>query len=232
MAGRPGQRGTAGPKRAGPSYHHGDLARALVDAAITIIGKDGIEGLTLKGAAAHAGVTHAAVYRHFEDKHALLVGVAERGFERFTAAFAAALASAPSPPSKRSFLHVGRAVLRFAVEEPVLYRVMFSGIKRWTMRELARAPADSAFGQMLGFVRELQRAEVIRKGDATQQSVAIWSTTHGLATLAVSGALPISSLANESELARITRIADSVHETLLDGLSSNKASLQTSRGRK
>src|SRR5262245_17192995 len=102
-----------GRKQSAP-YHHGDLPRALVDAAIEIIGQGGIEGLTLKGAATRAGVTHAAVYRHFEDKHALLGGVADRGFERFGLALAAAMASAPSPPTQSSLLHVGRTVVRFA----------------------------------------------------------------------------------------------------------------------
>src|SRR6185295_9094070 len=97
-------------------YHHGNLANALVDAAIEIVAKDGIEGLTLKAAGAKAGVTHAAVYRHYKDKTALLVAVAERGFVELARVMERALASAP-PPSRAAFFHVGREVVFFAVSE-------------------------------------------------------------------------------------------------------------------
>jgi AcrR family transcriptional regulator len=201
----------AAKRREAAPYHHGDLPRALVDAAVAIIEKSGVEGLALKDAASRAGVSHAAVYRHFADKHALLVGVAERGFERFGVALAAAVASAPSPRTKASFLHVGRAVVQFAAAEPVLYRVMYSGTKRWTLRELAAAPAETAFGQLLAFIGELQHAGVLRRGDAMRQAVAIWATSHGLATLVAAGAQPGSG-------AERARMADEIHTTLLEGL--------------
>lgn len=192
------------------TYHHGDLARALVDQAVVILGESGADGLTLKEAAKRAGVTHAAVYRHYADKHALLVAVAERGFDRFSQAFGEALASAPKP-SRAAFLHVGRAVAAFAVAEPVLYRVIFSGIKTWTVEELAEAPADSAFGRMLGFVRDLQHAKVLKKADPVRQAMAMWSITHGLASLALTGALPAAP-------ETLLPLADQVHSALLDGL--------------
>lgn len=203
----------AAKRRKTAPYHHGDLPRALVDAAVAIIAESGVEGLTLKDAASRVGVSHAAVYRHFADKHALLVGVAERGFERFGAAFAAALDAAPSPRTRTAFLHVGRSVVRFAAAEPVLYRVMFSGAKRWSLRELAAAPAATPFGRMLGLIAELQQAGVLRPGNATRQAVAIWATTHGLASLVAAGALPGA----RTERGR-AQLADLVHAALLEGL--------------
>lgn len=193
------------------TYHHGDLARALVNEAVAILGESGADGLTLKEAAKRAGVTHAAVYRHYADKHALLVAVAERGFARFSEAFARAVETAPRP-SRAAFLHVGRAVAVFAVTEPVLYRVIFSGIKTWTVEELTEAPPASPFGRMLVFVRELQAAKVLKKSDPVRQAMAMWSITHGLASLALTGALP-------SDRASVESLADQVHGALLDGLS-------------
>jgi AcrR family transcriptional regulator len=192
------------------TYHHGDLARALVDEAIVILGESGADGLTLKEAAKRAGVTHAAVYRHYADKHALLVAVAERGFERFSHAFGVAIGSAPKP-SRAAFLHVGRAVASFALAEPVLYRVIFSGIKTWTVEELAQAPPESPFGRMLLFIKELQAARVLKKADPLRQAMAMWSITHGLASLALTGALP-------SDPESLATLADQVHGALLDGL--------------
>lgn len=196
------------------TYHHGDLARALVDQAVVILGESGADGLTLKEAAKRAGVTHAAVYRHYADKHALLVAVAERGFARFSEAFAEALRTAPRP-SRAAFLHVGRSVAAFATAEPVLYRVIFSGIKTWTVEELAQAPPETPFGRMLLFIRDLQHAKVLKKADPVRQAMAMWSITHGLASLALTGAIP-------SDAEGLATLADQVHAALLDGLSPDR----------
>ena len=41
-------------------YHHGDLRRALIDAALALIERDGAHALTLRAAARLAGVSQAA----------------------------------------------------------------------------------------------------------------------------------------------------------------------------
>src|SRR5215831_17500008 len=68
--------GTA-PRR---NYHHGDLRRALVEAATALLDEHGPLGVTLRGAARAAGVSQAAPYRHFAGKDALLAAVAEASF--------------------------------------------------------------------------------------------------------------------------------------------------------
>src|SRR3954464_8665589 len=83
--------GRRGGKRA---YHHGDLERALVDAAVRVIQKDGVQALTLRGVGARLGVSRTALYRHFASKEALAVTVAAEGFKRFHAALSEAVAHA------------------------------------------------------------------------------------------------------------------------------------------
>src|SRR5262245_1806188 len=61
-------------------YHHGDLPRALRDAATRLIAERGADGFTLREAARLVGVDHAAAYRHFADKRALLAAIAEDGY--------------------------------------------------------------------------------------------------------------------------------------------------------
>src|SRR5437764_560426 len=68
------------------AYHHGDLKAALIDSALEILRKEGLEALTLRAVARRAGVSQAAPYRHFADRRALVAAVAERGFERMQAA--------------------------------------------------------------------------------------------------------------------------------------------------
>ena len=58
------------PKRR--RYHHGDLARALIDAAAAMLAEDGARAVSLRAVARRAGVSQTAPYRHFSDKGALL----------------------------------------------------------------------------------------------------------------------------------------------------------------
>ncbi len=75
-------------------YHHGDLERALVETAVQMIQEEGVQALTLRGVGARLGVSRTALYRHFDDKQALLARVASEGFRRFHDALAAAVARA------------------------------------------------------------------------------------------------------------------------------------------
>ena len=107
-------------------YHHGDLRQALVDAAIKLLRKEGLDALTLRGVAREAGVSQAALYRHFEDRRALVAAVAEDGFRRLGAAMMA------KPDSRSRSKNPGEGLrqlavqdLRFAHANPAEYRVMF-----------------------------------------------------------------------------------------------------------
>src|SRR3954470_22592715 len=61
-------------------YHHGDLRRALIDTALTMVTEEGAWDFTLREVARRTGVSHMAPYNHFEDKSALLAEVAALGF--------------------------------------------------------------------------------------------------------------------------------------------------------
>ena len=63
------------------TYHHGDLANALVKAALELVEQGGAEAVSLRDLTQSLGVSRAAPYRHFEDRDALLAAVAARGFE-------------------------------------------------------------------------------------------------------------------------------------------------------
>src|SRR5690349_18354767 len=75
-----------GPKR----YHHGNLRRALLDAAVDVIARDGPVGLGLRQVSRAVGVSHTAAAHHFGDKAGLLTAVAVEGFGLLSDALAAA----------------------------------------------------------------------------------------------------------------------------------------------
>jgi len=62
-------------------YHHGDLRRALIDAASRLLEAEGPSALSLRAVAREAGVSPAAPYHHFKDKAELLDAVAQEGWD-------------------------------------------------------------------------------------------------------------------------------------------------------
>ncbi|MFP3992664.1 helix-turn-helix domain-containing protein, partial [Streptomyces sp. E11-3] len=97
------------------SYHHGNLRRAILTAALEVIRTDGPTGLSLRDLARRAGVSHAAPAHHFKDRAGLLTAIAAEGFDLL----AVALADAPDLRER------GVRYVRFGVEHPAHFQVMF-----------------------------------------------------------------------------------------------------------
>jgi AcrR family transcriptional regulator len=169
------------------SYHHGNLRVALVEAAVGLVAREGVEGLTLRGVARLAGVSPAAPYRHFADKRALLAAVAEEGFRRLASALHAA---GDAVDALARFRARGPAYVAFATSHPSHFRVMFG-------RELAdrsgypglEDAARAAFDALVEGVTDAQRAGVVAEGDPRELGLTAWSAMHGLATLLLDGRL-------------------------------------------
>ena len=107
-------------------YHHGNLRRALIDAAVSAIAKHGVDALNLRQLAARAGVTPGAPYHHFTDREELLAAIAEEGFGRLGAELIAGRDAAGDEASAR-LEALGRAYINFAISCPGYFRVMFHG---------------------------------------------------------------------------------------------------------
>src|ERR1043165_4202567 len=65
-------------------YHHGDLQRAIVNAALEVLSETQSTEFSLRELARRAGVSHNAPYKHFADKRELLAAVSAAGFETLT----------------------------------------------------------------------------------------------------------------------------------------------------
>ena len=105
------------------TYHHGDLKRALTEAALGLVKEKGPKGFTLREVARRAGVSAAAPYRHFADKAQLLAAAATLGFVQLHETLSAA--AAESADVTQQVLGMGRAYVRWAVAHPDYYQVMF-----------------------------------------------------------------------------------------------------------
>ena len=185
------------------SYHHGDLRPALVEAAIDIIRKDGVDALTLRRVARQAGVSHAAPYHHFADRRSLVAAVAEQGFAKL--AEAAEKARRSSAPSEQ-LLEAGVAYVVFAVRHPEHFRIMFSReIADTTPFPELRASAAEAKAVLERAV-EASVGTGAGPGRTERRLVTSWALVHGLATLLIDDQL--GTQANTpAGAARLTREA-------------------------
>ncbi|MHC3470632.1 TetR/AcrR family transcriptional regulator [Streptomyces sp. 7R007] len=152
-------------------YHHGDLRRAVLSAALEVIAAEGPGALSLRDLARRAGVSHAAPAHHFKDRTGLLTAIAAEGFGLLAATLAEAA----------DLKDAGVRYVRFARAHPAHFQVMFTpGLLRADDLELttARALAADALRHAVSAVR----AEDFGI-DSRLAGVAAWSLAHGFATL-------------------------------------------------
>ena len=183
-------------------YHHGDLRRALIGAAVKAIAKRGVDSLSLRELAARAGVSPGAPYHHFASRDELLASIAEEGFQRLEARLIAARDAAPDEPSAR-LQALGLAYVSFAVSAPGYFRAMFHGDAK------SSGPTEAglrAFHLLRDAVVACQDAGQAPKGDLTALVVLAWSAVHGFATLWVDRALPFEGLEPERLAPEIGRL--------------------------
>jgi AcrR family transcriptional regulator len=181
------------PRPARRGYHHGDLRRALLDAAIPLIRKGGPEALTLRAVARAAGVSQTAPYRHFADRAALVAAVADQGFERLHARLLEAVESPEKTTGKsqqtaRGGLQaIAVAYVQFALDHPDEYRVMFGG--EITTGGASPASRDKVFAFLLEGISMVQRQSLVREGDPRAMALTSWALVHGLVMLVLDGQL-------------------------------------------
>lgn len=209
-------------------YHHGDLRRVLIDTALELVAEEQDWTFSLREVARRAGVSPHAPYNHFSDKQELLGAVAVVGFERLRVGILRAMAGIDAPEALLAV--IGRTYVRLGLENPALYRLMFSS-----------ALADVGPGDRPTVVKSTgaqARAvleEVIRRGarsgvfavsaDSPQDqflaALSFWSAVHGLTMLVIDN-ISGTDLPVDDRIERLLR-------TLLEGLGQARA--QQSRQR-
>jgi AcrR family transcriptional regulator len=164
-------------------YHHGNLRQALVDAALKLIEEKGPTGFTLSEAAKLAGVTPAAVYRHFEGREDLIAEASRQGYEIFADVMQYAYEKG-QPSALAAFSATGRAYLAFARRYPGHYIAMFeSGISVNKTPELAAVSAR-ARGVLERAAEDLSRhIPENRRPPAAMFSAHVWALSHGVVEL-------------------------------------------------
>ena len=177
----------------------------LVLAAREVLEKDGLEGLTLRAIARHAGVSHGAPLRHFPSLASLVTAVASEGFEQLYEYVDQALqAAGPRATAEKRVMAACRGYVRFALDNPGVFGLMFRG-ERLDLADLAYIGTGTrAFRQLVDLVADAQRHGWQPSVPAEELAGAVWSMVHGLATLwqhyALQATVPDADLERFQEL--------------------------------
>jgi AcrR family transcriptional regulator len=158
-------------------YHHGDLRSAVVEQGLKQLETGDAETLSLREIARNVGVSATAIYRHFPDKGSLLKALAEAGYAKLGAQQVAA--SAAGGP--KGFAASGQAYVRFALDNPDLFRLMFASTP-YLANPKTQAPEGSAAGHLHRGVVEIMGSSATPEAEFVGMMRA-WSLVHGLAML-------------------------------------------------
>jgi AcrR family transcriptional regulator len=177
-------------------------------AATRLFAAKGLEGVTMRELASALGVSAMTPYRYFRDKDDILAVVRARAFDRFAEALETAYAGPGSVPERA--LAKRDAYVRFALEEPATYRLMFD-LSQPTEDEypdLVRA-MTRARATMTSHVRDLV-AEGFLAGDPELIGHVFWAALHGAVTLHLAGKLsPQYKVSQQYGIDRI--VAEATH---------------------
>lgn len=190
------------PETSAKPYHHGNLREALIDAAEALLAEGGIAELSLRAAARRSGVSQAAPYAHFSGKQALLAAVGTRGFNRLTEYLHRAERAGGGAAER--IRRLGRAYVAFALDDPMLFRLMFGPeLCATDDAELERA-AIASYAPIQAAVTA-EAARVGADDAAADASLAAWALVHGLAMLIVDGkqAWPENAAARDALVDRV-----------------------------
>lgn len=187
------------------AYHHGDLRAALLTAAAELLDEGGPEAVSIRECARRAKVSHAAPYRHFATKEALLLALAEDGFAALADAGEAAMRGIKKPRERLDAY--GASYVRFAMEHPAKFRLMFGAALGVPSHDahVASPGVPEIGGRAYELLRTSVGAVIPDAEDVDAAAAAYWALPHGLAMLILDGRIPPERVPNAKAAERMAR---------------------------
>jgi AcrR family transcriptional regulator len=197
-------------------YHHGDLRRAIVNAALDVLSETQSTEFSLRELARRAGVTHNAPYKHFADKRELLAAVSAVGFDLLAKRLTRAMQAQTSP--RAGLFAIARDYVRHGVENPALYRLMFGGYLTGPDDQrpaIEIAAAEKTRGLLADAIGQGALGRPLPMTPRNERTIAaailiFWSLMHGLTLLLVDRLVGPSRKTDE--------LSESVLQGMLEGL--------------
>lgn len=143
------------------------------------------EAVSIRAIADAVGVTPPSIYLHFPDKDSLILAVCERHFETFDSLIEEAGRSIDDPVE--SLRRRGQAYVRFGLENPEPYRILFMTRTESTRQYDAVVGAGArAFQHLVDAVQHCIDAGAFRRVDPMVAATGVWAAVHGVTSLLIS----------------------------------------------
>ena len=189
------------------SYHHGDLANAVITAGLRRVRQRGLDAVSGRELAGVVGVAPSAIYRHFADKDQLRAAIAQAAREQ--------LARAMSQPNARKltkasayarFRSIGEAYIDFALSEPRLYAAAFSDCRP------SREDSPSGWSILAEALDALVATGAMPRSRRAGAELVAWSAAHGISDLLLSPYLEIHLRSDRRRMIKV--VLDGVMQSL------------------
>jgi AcrR family transcriptional regulator len=170
---------TAPPPR--DAYHHGALREALVAAALAAIEAHGVQAVQVRVIAKELGVAHPAVYRHFENRDALVTAALARAYAELKVELDDAAKEAPAS-SKDILRALARRYAAFALKRPQVFLAMTGPRVAADGETTLNAAIEEALAPTVAAVQAGQAEGAIDAGHPRAVAIYFWSALQGVLT--------------------------------------------------
>jgi AcrR family transcriptional regulator len=156
-----------------------------------------MEQVSIRAVADEVGVTPPSIYLHFSDKLELIFEVCEKHFANFDRLLEDAAAGAQDPVE--SLRLRGRAYVRFGLDHPEEYRILFESKPAATPEgwSTERLMTNAAFGHLVEAVQRCLDAGLFASGNPVLIASGLWAAVHGVTSLLIANrglAWPVDDL--------------------------------------
>lgn len=164
------------------SYHHGDVHQAALDAVLGMLDGGEAESLSVRTIAQRIGVSHHALYRHFDNLDDLRGEVASLCLMHLNTSLHQAIERAITLEQRVRFSCA--AYLEYALEYPARYELMFAPSAPIASHQKAGQVGEASFDMLIKLAVEAGTSEPELLAFHT------WATIHGTVELLKHVALP------------------------------------------
>ena len=167
------------------TYHHGELKQEIIDNGLLLLNKEGFDGFSLRKVASMCGVSHTAPYKHFKDKEELINSIIGEVSRKFYLALLEVTSLYPNDP-KLQIVEMGKAYVRFMVENPEYLKFMFLSDNAHPIEirdDKFYGYENGAFGVFKNSVEQFFQAINFDKSLYMEKTLSMWSMVHGIALL-------------------------------------------------
>jgi AcrR family transcriptional regulator len=204
-------------KKEQDNYHHGNLKEVLLKVAISLLIEYGPGELSLRKVAKKAGVSHAAPYRHFNSKNALLAAIAQQGFIALEAQISLIAQKFYDHPQKQ-LIETCVVYVEFVMQSPEIAQLMFGGYIDITSDKALLEASDNTLASLIGVMQKGSQYGLYIKHDHQALTLVVRSLVHGFAMLIIGKQLS-STIDSKQQVRILTRM---LCEMLLRGIGTNE----------